>query len=137
MYYDDRERHKFCLIRIARCKSRFYFFVGVFVYHSLLPHVNAMNSIPRRLFGKNTAICFTGQHTFHYPGHGSHYPGMDFSLYKNNKIANKIVDEAEATLGFKISDILFGDKSNEKVARASHAQPAILLHSIILQNEVE
>eukprot|EP00943_MAST-04B_sp_MAST-4B-sp1_P001264 g1264.t1 len=91
-----------------------------------------MNSIPRRLFGKNTAICFTGQHTFHYPGHGSHYPGMDFSLYKNNKIANKIVDEAEATLGFKISDILFGDKSNEKVARASHAQPAILLHSIIM-----
>jgi [acyl-carrier-protein] S-malonyltransferase len=90
-----------------------------------------MNSIPRRLFGKNTAICFTGQHTFHYPGHGLHYPGMDFNLYKNNKIAKKIVDEADASLGFKISDVLFG-KSNEKVVLASHAQPAILLHSIIM-----
>ena len=56
-----------------------------------------INSISR-LFGKNAEICFTGQ--------GSQYRGMGFNLYKNNKVAKRIVDEADAALGFKISDII-------------------------------
>jgi [acyl-carrier-protein] S-malonyltransferase len=79
-------------------------------------------------FTNNAAICFTGQ--------GSQYPGMGLDVYKNNNVARRIIDEADAALGFKISDIMF-NKNATKLTATSIAQPAILLHSIMMLEVVK
>lgn len=66
---------------------------------------------------------------FIFPGQGSQYVGMGKELYDHFPEAKKIFDEADAALGFKISDLCFYGPENE-LMKTENTQPAILTVSI-------
>ena len=66
-----------------------------------------------------------------FPGQGVQYPGMGKELNDSFKIAKKRFQEANEILGFKITDIMFGDDI-EALKLTKVTQPAIFLHSIIM-----
>jgi len=66
-----------------------------------------------------------------FPGQGSQFPEMGKDLYENSAEAKLFFDEADAILGFSITDIMFnGTPEDLKETRVT--QPAIFLHSVIL-----
>ena len=67
-----------------------------------------------------------------FTGQGSQYPGMGEDLYKMHKTAKDIIDEADDALGFKLSSIMFDKSATTPLGLTSNAQPAILVHSIIM-----
>ena len=66
-----------------------------------------------------------------FPGQGAQYPGMGKELYDFSKKAQKRFQEANEILGFKITDIMFGDDI-EALKQTKVTQPAIFLHSTIM-----
>lgn len=68
---------------------------------------------------------------FVFPGQGSQYVGMGKDLYENNEVAKQLFDEADAILGFKITEIMFAG-TDEQLRQTKVTQPAIFLHSVIL-----
>ena len=63
-----------------------------------------------------------------FPGQGAQFPGMAQELYPAHK---ELMERANALLGFRITDIMFGD--NEEDLKATRVtQPAIFIHSTIL-----
>ena len=66
-----------------------------------------------------------------FPGQGSQFSGMGKDLYENNAEAKALFDEADAILGFKITDIMFAG-TDEELRQTKVTQPAIFLHSVIL-----
>ncbi len=66
-----------------------------------------------------------------FPGQGSQFPGMGRDLFDQHKIAKERFEQANAILGFKITDIMFGDDA-EALKETRVTQPAIFLHSTIL-----
>jgi [acyl-carrier-protein] S-malonyltransferase len=71
-----------------------------------------------------------------FPGQGSQFPGMGKDLYKNNPAAKMLFDEADAILGFSITDIMFNG-TEEALKQTRVTQPAIFLHSVILASTIE
>ena len=67
---------------------------------------------------------------FVFPGQGSQFVGMGKDLYDNNPLAKKMFDEADAILGFKITDIMFAG-TDEQLKQTNVTQPAVFLHSVI------
>lgn len=67
---------------------------------------------------------------FVFPGQGSQFVGMGKNLYDNNPLAKKMFDEADAILGFKITDIMFAG-TDEQLKQTNVTQPAVFLHSVI------
>lgn len=70
------------------------------------------------------------QHAYVFPGQGSQFPGMGNSLYENNPKAKALFEQANAILGFRISDIMFNG-TDEDLKRTEVTQPAVFLHSVI------
>ncbi|MGM9788507.1 MAG: ACP S-malonyltransferase [Candidatus Cryptobacteroides sp.] len=66
-----------------------------------------------------------------FPGQGSQFSGMGRSLYESSKQARELMEEADKTLGFKITDIMFNG-SAEDLKRTEVTQPAIFIHSTAL-----
>ena len=66
-----------------------------------------------------------------FPGQGAQYPGMGKELNDSSKKAQKRFQEANEILGFKITDIMFGDDI-EALKQTKVTQPAIFLHSTIM-----
>jgi [acyl-carrier-protein] S-malonyltransferase len=66
-----------------------------------------------------------------FPGQGSQFPGMAKDIYDNNSNAKKLLDEANAILGFAITDIMFAGTADE-LKQTKVTQPAIFLHSVAL-----
>ena len=66
-----------------------------------------------------------------FPGQGSQFVGMGKDLYENNAEAKALFDQADAILGFKITDIMFAG-TDEQLRQTKVTQPAIFLHSVIL-----
>jgi len=66
-----------------------------------------------------------------FPGQGAQYPGMGKELYDSSVTAKKRFQEANEMLGFKITDIMFGDNV-EALKQTKVTQPAIFLHSTIM-----
>ncbi len=66
-----------------------------------------------------------------FPGQGSQFVGMGKDLYENNAEAKDLFDQADAILGFKITDIMFAG-TDEQLRQTKVTQPAIFLHSVIL-----
>ena len=63
-----------------------------------------------------------------FPGQGAQFPGMAQELYPAHK---ELMERANALLGFRITDIMFGE--DEEALKATRVtQPAIFIHSTIL-----
>ena len=66
-----------------------------------------------------------------FPGQGSQFPGMGKALYERSEEAREMMDKANEILGFPITDIMFGESSEDlKATRVT--QPAIFIHSVVL-----
>jgi [acyl-carrier-protein] S-malonyltransferase len=66
-----------------------------------------------------------------FPGQGSQFPGMAKDLYDNNQKAKNLLDDANAMLGFNITDIMFAGTADE-LKQTRVTQPAIFLHSVVM-----
>jgi len=66
-----------------------------------------------------------------FPGQGSQHPGMGLELYERSTLARERFAEADAVLGFSLSEILFRGTA-EELQKTSVTQPAIFVHSVIL-----
>jgi len=68
---------------------------------------------------------------FVFPGQGAQFPGMGKDLFESNTIAKKHFEQANDVLGFKITEIMFGEDALA-LKETKVTQPAIFLHSTIL-----
>lgn len=64
-----------------------------------------------------------------FPGQGAQFPGMGKELYDQYDIAKDVFERADAALGFKLSDLIFGGPSDE-LTLTYNAQPALLTVSV-------
>lgn len=71
-----------------------------------------------------------------FPGQGSQFTGMAKDIYESNPKAKKLLDEANAILGFNITDIMFAGSVDE-LKQTKVTQPAIFLHSVALALSAE
>ncbi len=76
------------------------------------------------------------KHAFVFPGQGSQFPGMAKEHYDNSAFANKLFEQANELLGFRISDIMFNG-SEEDLKQTNVTQPAIFLHSVIAYKSID
>ncbi len=68
-----------------------------------------------------------------YSGQGSQYVGMLKDYYEKSIEAKKIIDNADSLLGYSLKDICFNGPA-EKLKETRFTQPAIFLHSAIVNN---
>ncbi len=73
---------------------------------------------------------------FVFPGQGAQHPGMAKTYYDNSSFANKIIEQSNEILGFRISDVMFNG-SEEDLKKTNITQPAIFLHSIIVFKSID
>src|ERR1700733_7867153 len=64
-----------------------------------------------------------------FPGQGSQTVGMGHELYNNFPAARAVFEEADAALGFSLSQIIF-EGPVETLQLTEHTQPAILTVSV-------
>ena len=66
-----------------------------------------------------------------FPGQGAQFTGMGKDLFDNSELAKSLFKQANDSLGFDITRIMFeGEK--EELTQTKVTQPAIFLHSVIL-----
>jgi len=68
-----------------------------------------------------------------FSGQGSQYVGMLKDYCDINKDARELIDKADQLLGYSLSDICFNGPA-EKLKETRYTQPAIFLHSAIVNN---
>ena len=79
---------------------------------------------------KYTNSRYTMKKAYIFPGQGSQFVGMGKDLYESSPLAKSLFEEANAILGFPITEVMFaGDEEALKQTRVT--QPAIFLHSVI------
>jgi len=66
---------------------------------------------------------------FVFPGQGAQAVGMGRDLYESNARAKAVFDEADAALGFPLSDIVFNGP-DEALKQTANTQPALLTTSV-------
>ena len=71
-----------------------------------------------------------------FPGQGSQFSSMGKTLYEQNAFAQRLFEQANEILGFRISDIMFTG-SEEDLKQTRVTQPAVFLHSVIAFKSIE
>ncbi len=71
-----------------------------------------------------------------FPGQGSQCVGMGKDLYERSEAARAVFQEADAALGFPLSQLMF-EGPEAALRETRHAQPAILTHSIAAWRALE
>ena len=66
-----------------------------------------------------------------FPGQGAQFTTMGLDLYEKSSLAQQLFEQANAILGFSITDIMF-EGSAEALKETKVTQPAVFLHSVIL-----
>ncbi|MEM6784528.1 MAG: ACP S-malonyltransferase [Bacteroidota bacterium] len=66
-----------------------------------------------------------------FPGQGSQSVGMGADLALSFSEANAVLDEANAVLGFRLTDVMFGsaDAAEAQLTETQNTQPALYAHS--------
>jgi [acyl-carrier-protein] S-malonyltransferase len=64
-----------------------------------------------------------------FPGQGAQFEGMGADLYESSPAARLLFDEADAILGFKLSDVMFTG-SAEDLRQTKITQPALFVHAM-------
>jgi len=67
---------------------------------------------------------------FIFPGQASQFVGMGKDLYENSPLARKMFDEADALLGYKISEVMF-EGTEDQLKQTSITQPSVYIHSLV------
>lgn len=76
------------------------------------------------------------KHAYVFPGQGSQFPGMGKEHFEQSAFANRLFEQANEILGFRISDIMFtGTEADLKQTNVT--QPAVFLHSVIAYKGIE
>ncbi len=65
-----------------------------------------------------------------FPGQGSQAEGMGKELYESNTQAKELYEQANALLGWRISDVMFSG-TKEDLTQTNVTQPAVFLESIV------
>ena len=71
------------------------------------------------------------KHAYVFPGQGAQFSGMGKNLYESNEQARSLFEQANAILGFRITDIMF-EGSADELKQTKVTQPAVFLHSVVL-----
>ena len=71
------------------------------------------------------------KHAFIFPGQGAQFSGMGQSLYGQHPMAKELFEQANDTLGFRITDTMFSGTADD-LKQTRVTQPAVFLHSVIL-----
>lgn len=66
-----------------------------------------------------------------FPGQGAQFRGMGRDLYDRSMTARELFENANALLGFNITELMFGG-TDEDLKQTRVTQPAVFLHSTIL-----
>lgn len=66
-----------------------------------------------------------------FPGQGSQFTGMGKDLFDSNEKARTLFNQANAILGFDITQIMFTGTADE-LKQTKVTQPAIFIHSVVL-----
>jgi len=66
-----------------------------------------------------------------FPGQGAQFPGMGKHLYDASEASKALFEQANAILGFRITDIMF-EGTEEALRQTKVTQPAIFLHAVAL-----
>lgn len=77
-----------------------------------------------------------GKVAFLFPGQGAQYVGMAKDLYESSAKAKEIIEAAENTINFKLSDVMFNGPE-DSLTQTDVTQPAIFLHSVILAQMIK
>ncbi|RFM25689.1 ACP S-malonyltransferase [Deminuibacter soli] len=77
-----------------------------------------------------------GKHAYVFPGQGSQFSGMGKNLYESNTAAKQLFEQANDSLGFKISDVMFTG-TEEALKQTAVTQPAVFLHSVAAYQTIE
>jgi len=64
-----------------------------------------------------------------FPGQGAQFAGMGKDLYDSNPKIKSLFDQANAILGFSITDTMFGGTADE-LKQTKVTQPAVFIHSV-------
>lgn len=85
---------------------------------------------------KDPQTAKTHQIALLFPGQGSQFVGMGRAFYDGFPAARAVFDEADAALGFSLSEIIFGGPE-DALKMTENTQPAILTTSIAIWRVLE
>jgi [acyl-carrier-protein] S-malonyltransferase len=66
-----------------------------------------------------------------FPGQGSQFSGMGRALYEESPAARDLFEQANDSVGFRLTDVMFTG-TDEELKQTAVTQPAIFLHSVVL-----